>query len=106
MHAHGGTNRAAARRRSWLVFAALAAFALGAVVVATYRATGTTGAGMALLGGVIVVGLAAAMMDAIASPATREGIGPRAAGGFDGGGGYAGYDGGGDGGGGGGGDCG
>lgn len=109
MYAHGGNSRAASRRRSWIVFAAVAALALAALVVGTYRANGTTGAGMALLGGAIVVGLAAAMMYAVASPAMRDGIGPRARHGFDGGGGYAGYDGGGggdSGGGGGGGDCG
>jgi hypothetical protein len=88
-----------------MIFAALAALALGALVVGTYRASGTTGAGMSLLGGVIVVGLAAAMMYAIASPTMRDGIGPRATHGFDGGGGYDGGGGGDFGGGGGGGDC-
>jgi hypothetical protein len=85
-------------RRAWPVFAGVSTTVLGACVVATYRSSGTTGAGLLLLGGLIVVGIAAALMYAIVSPFPQEGGNQHAMGaGWDGGG----FDGGSDGGGGG-----
>lgn len=85
-------------RRSWAVFGGASTVVLGACVLAALRSSGTTGAGLALMGGLIVVGIAAALMQAILSPFPEEGAGRRGTGsGFEGGG----FDGGSDGGGGG-----
>ena len=64
---------------------------LCALVLAALRSSGTTGAGLALMGGLIVVGIAAALMHAILVPFPEEGVGRRSTGsgfedgGFDGG---------------------
>lgn len=89
--------------RSWAVFGGASTVALGACVLAAFRSGGTTGAGLALMGGLIVVGIAAALVHAILSPFPEDGASRRRSG-FEGGGFDGGSDGGSDGGGGSGGD--
>ena len=70
-----------------MIFWAVSAAAVSTCLVVTLRSRGLTDAGLALLGGLIVVGIAAALMHAIVSPSqvdlgNRDGMG----GGFYGGG--------------------
>lgn len=105
MYAPRATGPRAARRRlSWSIFGGVAACVLTGAFFAVLRTSGSTDAGVTLLGGLIVVGLAAGLFYAIISPVTDSVVAGRGmGGGFDGG-----AVGGGDvgGGGGGGGDCG
>ena len=91
----GTTSR---HRRLWSIFGGVSTVVLGTCLFATLQSSGTTSAGVVLLGGLIVVSIAAALMYSIVSPFPEEG-GSRhgMGGGFEGGG----FDGGG-----GGGDCG
>jgi hypothetical protein len=109
------SGTASRRRLSWVIFYGVSTLALGACFFAVLETGIPTSAGLALLGGLIVVGIAAALMDPIVSallePGERRQVpygSQDIGGGFDGGG-YGGGDyGGGDcggGGGGGGGDC-
>ena len=91
------TSTRSRRRRSWTVFGGASTVALGACLVAAFRSSGTTGAGLALMGGLIVVGIAAALMQAALAPFPDE-VATRRGSSFEGGG----FDGGSDGGGGGG----
>lgn len=59
---------AAHRRLSWALFCGVSALALGACVVAALATGGRSNVAVALLGGLIVVGIAAALMDSIVSP--------------------------------------
>ncbi|MCP3422454.1 hypothetical protein [Nocardioides pinisoli] len=72
-------------RRSWAVFGGASTVALGACLVAAFRSNGTTGAGLALMGGLIVVGIAAALMQAALAPFPEE-VATRRASSFEGGG--------------------
>ena len=56
------------QRRAWSIFWAVAAAALGACFFTTLWSSGVVGAGLVLLGGLIVVGLATAMMHSIVTP--------------------------------------
>jgi hypothetical protein len=59
---------------------------LGAWFFATLRSSGATSAGLVLIGGVIVVGIAAALMSSVVSPLPDQlAGGQRTRGGFDGG---------------------
>ncbi|HSU02021.1 MAG TPA: hypothetical protein VLK03_05685 [Nocardioides sp.] len=95
------------RRRAWTIFWAVSGAAVSLCFVAALRSSGTTGAGLALVGGLIVVGIAASLMASIVSAAPDQLTGRHGTGGgFDGGSGSGGFGGGGFDGGGGGGDCG
>jgi hypothetical protein len=103
------SGTASRRRLSWVIFYGVSTLALGACFFAVLETGIPTSAGLALLGGLIVVGIAAALMDPIVSallePGERRQVpygSQDIGGGFDGGG-YGGGDCGG--GGGGGGDC-
>jgi hypothetical protein len=92
-----GSATASRRRRSWLIFWAVSAVALGTCFVATLRSSGTTGAGLVLMGGLIVVGIAAALVASIVSSLPDQLAGGRGMGGGleSGGSGGGGFDGGG-----------
>ncbi|PKH40982.1 hypothetical protein SAMN05192575_111116 [Nocardioides alpinus] len=101
------TRLSAHPRRTWAIFGSTCVLALGAAVVAALNAGGPASVGLTFLGGAIVVGLAAALMYAIASPqpdslspfaGSRGGWGDGSGGGFGDGGGGGGGGGGGDGG--------
>jgi hypothetical protein len=84
-------------RLPWSIFGGVSTVVLGTCFFATLRTSSTTSAGLVLLGGLIVIGIAAALMYSILSPlpehgGSRHGMG----GGFDGGGFGAGDFGGGD----------
>lgn len=55
-------------RVSWAVFGATCVLALGAALVASLASGGRTSIGLTFLGGVVVIGIAAALMGAIVSP--------------------------------------
>lgn len=77
----------ARRRLSWSIFGGVSACVLAGAFFAVLRTGGSTNAGVTLLGGLIVVGLAAGLFYAIISPVTDSIAGGRAlGGGFDGGG--------------------
>ena len=82
-----------------MIFWAVSGAAVTACFLVALRSSGTTGAGLVLLGGLIVVGIAASLMASIVSPAPDQLAGGHGMGGGFEGGGF-------DGGGGGGGDCG
>ncbi|GAA5134682.1 hypothetical protein GCM10023339_71560 [Alloalcanivorax gelatiniphagus] len=94
------TSRAARRRRSWTIFGVVSTLALAAAVVETLRTSTATQAGLVLMGGLIVVGIGAALMHAIVSPYPEATRGRYMGAGFYGGDGGGGFDGGGGGGGG------
>lgn len=96
-------RRSANARLSWALFWGFSALAVGAAAIGA-RVTGSrTDVGMILLGGVIVVGIAAALMHSILSPLANQSEGRATfadswgfgGGGFDGGGGDCGGGGGG-----------
>ncbi len=68
-------TRATTASRRWIIFGGVSALALAACYVAVLGAAGRTSAGLAVLGGLIVVGIAAAFMDALTSsyPEPRAG---------------------------------
>jgi hypothetical protein len=81
----------------WSIFCAVSAAVVGTCFFVTLRSSGTTGAGLVLLGGFIVVGIAAALMYSIVSPFPDQLGSTRGTGsGFEGGGDSSGDFGGGD----------
>ncbi|MBD3947880.1 hypothetical protein [Nocardioides ganghwensis] len=80
------TTRARRQRRPWSIFGAVSAAVLGACVVATVRSSGAADAGVVLLGGLIVTGIAAALVSSVVSPPPDgAGTGRAMTGGFEGG---------------------
>ena len=80
------TTSARRHWRPWSVFGAVSAAVLGACVVATLRSSGAADAGVVLLGGLIVTGIAAALMSSVVSPLPDgAGTGRAVTGGFEGG---------------------
>jgi hypothetical protein len=76
----------ARRRLSWSIFGGVAACGLAGAFLAVLRTSGSTDAGVTLLGGLVVVGLAAGLFHAIISPVTDSVAGGRGmSGGFEGG---------------------
>lgn len=74
------------RRLSWSIFCAVSAALLATSLVAALRTGGAADAGVVLLGGLIVIGIAAALMSSVVSALPDGGGTGRAmAGGFDGG---------------------
>ena len=87
------SGTASGRRLSWVIFYGVSTLALGACFFAVLDTGNPTSAGLALLGGLIVVGIAAALMDPIVAALLEPGEGrkvpsgsPGKGGGFDGGG--------------------
>lgn len=84
------------RRLAWATYLGLSAAALGACVYLVLEARGPASAGLILLGGLIVVGMGAAMTHVIMSPAPELEDAGRGRGGWEGasldGGGHAGGD--------------
>lgn len=88
MSTSGTTSRS---RLSWSIFGGVSAVALGICFFATLHTSGTTNAGLVLMGGLIVVAIAAALMQSIVSPypehgGSAHGMGGGFASGGDGGG--------------------
>jgi hypothetical protein len=81
---------------SWSIFCGVSTVVLGTCFFATLRTSGSTSAGLVLLGGLIGIGIAAALMYSIVSPLPEHGGSRHMGGGFDGGGGGGGDFGGGD----------
>jgi hypothetical protein len=80
------SSRTSRRRRSWSIFGGVAACGLAGAFLAVLRTSGSTDAGVTLLGGLVVVGLAAGLFHAIISPVTDSVAGGRGmSGGFEGG---------------------
>lgn len=63
---HSGT--AAGPRLSWALFWGASVLALGACVVTALATGGRSTAALVLLGGLIVIGIAAALLDSLVSP--------------------------------------
>ena len=81
------SRAASRRRRSWSIFWAGAVTVLGTCFFAALRSSGATSAGLVLIGGSVVVGIAAALMYSVVSPLPAQlASGQRMRGGFDGGG--------------------
>ncbi|MCW2748383.1 MAG: hypothetical protein JWP10_1525 [Nocardioidaceae bacterium] len=98
-------SKATRRRMSWALFCGASVLALGFCVLLASAAGGRSSVGVVLLGGLIVVGIGAALLDSFISPLPKHELtlsGRYGAGG----GGFAGATGAGGSGGGGGGDCG
>jgi hypothetical protein len=81
------SGRTSRRRVAWSIFGSVAACVLAGAFFAVLRTSGSTDAGVTLLGGLVVVGLAAGLFYAIISPVTDSVAGGRSmGGGFEGGG--------------------
>lgn len=61
-------GKAAHRRLRWALFCGASALALGACVFAALATGNRSNVGLTLLGGLILIGIAAALMDSIVSP--------------------------------------
>ncbi len=74
MSVHLASTRGASRRRtSWIVFAVGSVLGLGACVVLALTSGSRSSLGLTLIGGLVMIGVAAALLHSILSPIRDEG---------------------------------